>query len=216
MADTLQLSPDSLAAGLTVDNIWGLLYFPAIGALCTLQGKWKENGDVKTESASGRTTGNDLADGRGIPSPIDRSREESDSKNDEKSHSFALGVNEMAISLAMSIAIIATAQVLCPASVLPAATVITVVLATAAPSFFSQYSSAAEALGKLLLFQYFASAGAGGGSVLKVLQLAPLFTFCGIMYSVHLSIVALAAFAFPTLFREVRETFACVRLCTSP
>eukprot|EP00958_Prasinococcus_capsulatus_P012323 scaffold1229_cov400-Prasinococcus_capsulatus_cf.AAC.4 len=213
VADTLKLSPESLAAGITVDNLWGLLYFPTLGALCSLQSRLnlsvKETVEHPDELSTREVGANE--DKRAEIKTEHRAQSDQPAPTD----TATVGVQELAVCVALSVGIIAVAQVLNPGSVLPTATVLTVTLATIAPTQLAVYSPAAELLGKLLLFQYFASAGAGGGSVLQVLQLGPLFTFCGIMYVVHLWVVVGVGLAMPSSFREVRSSHA-ARSCHTP
>lgn len=91
--------------------------------------------------------------------------------------------------------------------VIPAATALTVVLATAFPSLTRPLAPAADAVAAALLQVFFASVGAAG-SVAAVLGSAPsLFAFCGIQVCGHLGIVLLVGRVLPSLFS--RPLFKC-------
>lgn len=91
-------------------------------------------------------------------------------------------------ALALACFITAVARAACPGgAALPAATAIAVAFATAFPAQLARAAPAGDALGALLLYLFFATAGASAGDPSRALAFAPLLAFIAIVYAVHLT-----------------------------
>ena len=98
----------------------------------------------------------------------------------------------MATVLATSCAVVAAASRIAPPElgILPTETLIAVAFATFCPrSWNKRLQPAGDAMGNLLLFVFFASAGAAGGAITSVFAYPALFAFLAILYVVHISLM---------------------------
>ena len=215
VANTLGLSPEALAAGITADNFFALVYFPVVSWL---------GGEPRTHPRDGTgglvTAGAVNEDDAPLPSARRatwRSVDEVDEietwmtfdegKRDEQAAETnpndskrvrtspkapAPSVGDMATVLATSCAVVAAASRIAPPElgILPTETLIAVALATFCPrSWNKRLQPAGDAMGNLLLFVFFASAGAAGGAITSVFAYPALFAFLAILYVVHISLM---------------------------
>ena len=162
VATATGLGPQAVAAGLVVDNIFGLMYFPAVAA---------------------------MAAGAPQPPAEPGAQSASDAEQQQQSASAALTAEGLLRALCAALVVSAAADAVAPGAAMPVATAITVVAASAAPAAVGALQPAGDAVGRLLLFVYFASAGAAGGLLSGVGAFWPLFPFCAVLYTVHLSLV---------------------------
>ncbi|KAJ8906674.1 hypothetical protein NDN08_003164 [Rhodosorus marinus] len=178
---TLGLPGDVIASGLTIDNVVGLIYFPGISYLSKVWvGREKQMLQGSTQRAESRL-------------------------NEGETRFMA---SELATALAFASVIVATSKLIAlrtrSTASMPIATAIAVGIASLCPALIEPFRIAGEELGKVLLYIYFASAGAGGGTVASAANLLPLLGFCLIMYSIHV-LVLLACIRFFKL--EPKEAF---------
>mmetsp|Transcript_25364 Transcript_25364/g.100151 ORF Transcript_25364/g.100151 Transcript_25364/m.100151 type:complete len:433 (-) Transcript_25364:569-1867(-) len=178
---TLGLPGDVIATGLTIDNVAGLIYFPGISYLSKV---W---------------VGRDNHALRRSPRPAQARLNAGETR---------FMATELATALAFASAIVATSKWIAlrtgTTALMPISTAIAVGIASLSPGLIEPFRIAGEELGKVLLYIYFASAGAGGGTVASVANLLPLLSFCLIMYSIHV-LVLLASIR---LFKlEPKEAF---------
>ena len=210
VANTLGLSPEALAAGITADNFFALVYFPVVSWL---------GGEPRTlgDGTGGRITAGAVSeDGSAPPSARKatwRSVDEVDEIEtwmtiDEGNDAAAAAkgspelrtppkarapsVGDMATVLATSCAVVAIARRIAPPElgILPTETLIAVAFATFCPrSWNKRLQPTGDAMGNLLLFVFFASAGAAGGAITSVFAYPALFAFLAILYVVHISLM---------------------------
>lgn len=176
VTNALSLSPATLGAGLAVDNLLGLLYFPFISWLGTPYdesdaSKESVGGVEDTEKTNSSVTA-DVADGR-----------------DE--------VEKMMAALAVGTATAAAAEAVSkacgvPALSVPISTIFAVVLATAFPQQLGGIIPQGELLGKLLLLLFFASVGNASGTIASTFAATGavyLLAFGLVLYAVHLTVI---------------------------
>lgn len=172
VADTLGLSPSILAAGLAVDNIAGLLYFPFVSWLGT-----RHNQIIAKVHPGALTADDSLA----IAST-------------EKIGSVG-ELETMMSALAIGLSIAAFAEASSRWSgvpSLPLSTLLAVLLATCFPATLQAFAAKAEMLGKLCLFLFFGSVGVSSGRVADVFGtpgVLSLLAFGLCMYGLHLAII---------------------------
>jgi uncharacterized membrane protein len=159
VASTTGMSAAALAAGLVADNLAGLVYFPAVSFL---------GRDARVEADGEAGAGK--ADGE--PAAV-----------------AAPSIEATLAALALACTLTAVARALSPANSLPVATALAVLLATTAPRALSRVAPAGDALGSLLLYLFFASAGASAGDPTRVAAYAPLLGFLVVLYGVHAGVM---------------------------
>jgi len=166
VCQTLQVSPSSIAAGLCIDNIMALIYFPLTSIL-----------------ASGRP---DVVTNNGtlLPSTVDASTNDS--------------ITVSSASVALSVATIATwlgNKIAGPTASIPCATALTLLFAFLMPSHVVKFvRPSAGLLGTVLLYLFFATAGAPGMSIATSVHssfLLSITTFLCILYSIHGALLVL-------------------------
>ncbi|KAK3287521.1 hypothetical protein CYMTET_4967 [Cymbomonas tetramitiformis] len=179
VSSTLGVTPVMVAAGITVDNVFALLYFPLVSWLGDLRQPSSAH-DEGDEAAGGGLDNKDISGERvatstsGMPAP--------------EPHASPGGA-EFALALALASALVALSEIVAPSASIPMSTALAVLVATALPSQVGQLAPAGDLLGTLLLFVFFATAGASGGSVSAILSYSSLFGFLAIMYVCHLAVV---------------------------
>lgn len=179
---SLNASPLAVAAGLCVDNIFALIYFPATSAL-----------------ASGRP---DLESSPSSSPPPQRQDDDDSAKqgkssetivhdNDETSNKInsVISVERATTALFLSASLLWLGERLGgSAGALPLCTVLTVLFASNAPRrWLDPLQPAAECLGVTALYFFFATAGAPGLAVASSVRasLLPLCIFLTSLYAVH-------------------------------
>ena len=101
----------------------------------------------------------------------------------------APGLEDLLGALCVSCVITAVAQAFGPSNALPAATALAVLLATSLPGWLVRIAPAGEAIGQVLLYVFFATAGASAGDPSRAAAYAPLFGFLLVLYGTHLAVV---------------------------
>jgi uncharacterized membrane protein len=163
---SLSASPAAVAAGLCVDNLFALLYFPITSALASGQEDVSSNSSV-------------LVDGNGEKA-VDQ---------DISLENRPISVQQA--STALSLAALTTwlgEKLGGTAGALPCTTILAVALASQAPlSFMAGIQPAAHVIGTCCLYLFFATAGAPGIAVADSVRasLLPLGLFLSILYGVH-------------------------------
>lgn len=161
VASTLEIPPPVVAAGLVVDNLAGLVYFPLISFL--------GRAAKLTAEAPGDNTAASAAAAPAASPPAT--------------------TEETLTAVALACCVTAAAQAAAPAAALPAATALAVALATALPRRLARVAPAGEAAAQPLLFLFFACAGATAGDPRAAVSLAPWLAFDAVLYGVHLLLV---------------------------
>ena len=175
------LSPASIAAGLAIDNVVGLLYFPLVSVLAGPAVALP----VAAASPGGALPSTDAA-AVAIPAPAGAAPE----PLVPATSSARPSVQDYADVLAVAFGLTWLAErVTGPANALPVATLLAVAAATALPAWAGRLAPAGEDVAKLALFVYFAGAGASGGSIAASASYLALLPFLLILYVVHLSVV---------------------------
>jgi len=164
VAAALGMSPNAVAAGICVDNIFALLYFPATSAL-----------------------------GSGRPDVAGAS-EDTDQEDQKESGSEEFTVEKVSILLSLSTFAAWVGRLIGgKPNALPVSTLLTVLGTTVFPSkFIAPLRPTGEILGTALLYVFFATAGTGGLSIADSVRSAfiPIGCFLTILYSVHGAILA--------------------------
>ena len=157
---SLSASPQAVAAGLCIDNIFALIYFPTTSAL-----------------AAGRPDLNSLVEF------------ESDDLNGLPSANSTINVQNSTSVLFLASSLLWLGERLGgPLGALPACTILTVLFASWAPkSWISPLQQPADVFGTCCLYLFFATAGAPGIAVADSVRasLIPLTIFLLSLYSIH-------------------------------
>jgi len=155
----LQASPEAVAAGLCVDNLFGLLYFPVSSAL----------------SAGRPDLDNDCADGheKSVPMVTD----------------LPISVQQLSIVATIAATMIWLGERLGGATgALPVCTLLTVLLASLSPLRWIQpLQPAAHIMGSFFLYLFFATVGAPGLAVADSVKhsILPLGLYNILLYGIH-------------------------------
>ena len=156
VCDTLGVSPAAFSAGVAADNVFAVLYFPLTSFL---------GGPPETETKKAAAV-----------SVV----------SDASSSSVTVGSLILATAVTCGVLTVATRIAPSGLGVLPTATLITVLLATATPPATSRYlKPSGDALGTCSLFVFFASAGAAGGAVSRAFAHPALFAYLFVLYVAH-------------------------------
>ena len=167
VAGALRLAPAPLAAALAADNIMALLYFP----LCSYLGRNEPDPYAAADSGAKPAAAAEAS------APAAEGEDE---------------VARLSSALALGVGAVALSRWLCPLAGydLPFATALTVAAATAFPAALEPLAPAAERLGTVALYLFFATAGWIGGDVRTILSGGPLLLcFLAILYAIHLAVV---------------------------
>jgi len=160
---SLDASANAVAAGLCVDNIFALIYFPITSALAAGRDDVGENcGDIDDDV---------------------NVVEQEQGKISAESISAALTIGAMATWMGESIG--------GQSGALPLATCATILFTIICPKIASSLSSTGEALGTSLLYLFFATAGAPGLAVADSVKKAflPIGLFLSLLYGIHGSVL---------------------------
>ena len=182
VATSLGASASAVSAGLCVDNLFALLYFPATSALA------KGREDVATIGANAEKTSqetNNLIESTATP-PIT--------------------IQTITLVLFLAAALLWLGEVLGgPSGALPVCTILTVLMAGLAPAeMIKPLRPTADTLGLVALYVFFATAGAPGMLVADSVRssLLPLAAFLACLYSLHGAMLWIAyKLVGPTRFR---------------
>ena len=206
VASALEVPRALFTAGIAIDNIAALIYFPLVSALGSLP--WMTSAAPLPPSSTAKDT---LPDTNNTSKEIDTPQvlgqpnsnataaaaENDDDDDDDDDVSHGRGprddddpAEKVMLTMAVAFAIVALTEPLGRAA-LPASTALTVALATALPSSVGRLAPEADMLGKVLLFVFFASAGAAADSVRSSLGFTVLFVFLAVLYAVHLGVMVL-------------------------
>ena len=206
VARSLNASASAVAAGLCVDNLFALIYFPVTSALA----RGRED-IVKIEKKDDTT----LAASSNSDDNNDPKQECSTDYNSNET-STTMTVQSITAVLFLASALLWLGELLGGPSgaQLPACTILTVLLAsTAPPRRMQSLRPTAGTLGLVALYSFFATAGAPGLLVADEsvkASLAPLTAFLASLYSLHAALLWMAyKFVGPQRFRGA---FAAQRL----
>ena len=174
---TLDASPQAVAAGLCVDNMFALLYFPVTSILA------HGRPDIANEA---ELDGSDTTTGM---EDSERDHDSSDSTN--------ASVQRISMVLFLSTVLLWIGEKIGGSgSSLPACTIVTVLLVLCTPPSFiltPQIQRTANELGLVALYLFFATAGSPGIAVAQSVRtsLVPLTMFLSCLYSIHGAILYL-------------------------
>ena len=164
VCSSLQASPTAIAAGLCVDNIFALIYFPATSALAAGRPDVEPSLKLNTTASNGDTAVGSTVTVQSISTVLWIA-------------AFLLWMGErIGGSLAA----------------LPLCTVLTVLFASAAPTkWVSPLRTTSECLGTVALYLFFSTAGAPGLAVADSVKasLLPLSMFLTCLYAIHATIL---------------------------
>lgn len=210
VCDTLGVSPAAFSAGIAADNVFAILYFPLasflggeperetddayVSSSKSGASDWRDDDSIaapnsKNENASDWRDRDAAAAANGTTSSekkTTRQREPSTSTAPESVASVTVG--SLILATAVSCFVLSCATRIAPVGlgVLPTATAITVLLATATPPAVSRFlKPSGDALGSCLLFVFFATAGAAGGALERAFAHPALFAYLFALYAVH-------------------------------
>jgi uncharacterized membrane protein len=168
---SLAASPQAIAAGLCVDNIFALIYFPATTAL----GSNRPDVDNEKQAVEGKTGIDDDAD---------------ETFHDENSNSNPITVQSVSSSLFVSAVLLWLGERIGgPTGALPLTTLLTVVVASQLSNrrWFQSIQPSCNTLGTTCLYLFFSTAGAPGLQVAQSVRssLIPLTLFLTSLYTIH-------------------------------
>lgn len=169
---SLNASPMAVAAGICVDNLFALVYFPVTSALA------HGRPDVRTE-AEMKAASNDDEDVNG------------EIMSDDSSGDINSTITVQSISTVFSLSAVLLwlgEKLGGESGALPLCTVLTVLFASLAPArWIAPLRPSADSLGLVALFLFFATAGAPGMAVAQSVRasLLPLGLFLTCLYTVH-------------------------------
>jgi uncharacterized membrane protein len=178
---SLNASPAAVAAGICVDNLFALAYFPTTSALA--------NGrpDVIVNDRADTTIQKSRANGEAMNS-------EAQLSSSSNNHDFS--VQQISTVLFLSAALLWLGEkVGGDSGGLPLCTVFSVLLASLAPvRWMRPLRSSAHSLGLVALYVFFATAGAPGIAVAESVQasLVPVGLYLTCLYSIHGAILFVA------------------------
>ena len=163
---SLSASPNAIAAGLCVDNIFALLYFPAISALAV-----GEPDPIKVHAVTDLDEGNDEGEGNNSTSITSR-------------------INAETISSTVAIGAVLTwlgEKFGGQSAALPLATLLTIAFTMVLPSTAKALSSTGEAVGTAFLYIFFATAGAPGLNIAESIRASfvPIGLYLTMLYGIH-------------------------------
>mmetsp|Transcript_4817 Transcript_4817/g.6374 ORF Transcript_4817/g.6374 Transcript_4817/m.6374 type:complete len:477 (+) Transcript_4817:59-1489(+) len=196
VCNSLQASPNAVAAGLCVDNIFALIYFPIVSAL-----------------ASGKP---DLAT---ISDDDDDLQEET--KDVTKGE---ITIQSLSTILSMSTAITFISHTLLnlfkrsTSHALPLSTLLSILVLLLAPSkMLKPLQPTAEVVGTTLLYLFFATAGAPGFSIASSMKecFLPLSFFLIVLYALHGATLYFIRFLITRFSKKKNESVALQRLLTA-
>ncbi len=162
---SLAASPNAIAAGLCVDNIFALLYFPITSA---------------------------LAAGKPDPSSLPSSSSENNQRKEIEPNTkeFKPKINAETLSATIAIGAIITwlgERFGGSAAALPLATILTIIFTMVFPSRAKSLSLTGEAVGTSFLYIFFATAGAPGLSIAESVRASflPIGLYLSMLYGIH-------------------------------
>jgi uncharacterized membrane protein len=156
----LSASPQAIAAGLCIDNIFALIYFPMTSAL-----------------------------GADFPDVLQFTRTSKEDQHEFEKESNAMGVQKVCSTLFLSSVLLSISEKIGGVTgALPICSLVTVLFASLAPqSLVGPLQQTAEILGTCCLYLFFATAGAPGAQVAESVKasVVPLSIFLTFLYSIH-------------------------------
>lgn len=180
VAETFKVSPSAVATGLAVDNLLGLLYFPLVSSLGA---PYDESAGLVSETETASEKLKIETQTATVATAAELPFEEMDE------------VEKLTSALALAFTIASLSDYASSRTGLPSvpiSTLLTVALATAAPSQLRQLIPSGELLGKLSLLFFFASVGNASGTISSTFAAtgaASLVAFELILYAVHLAVI---------------------------
>jgi uncharacterized membrane protein len=184
---SLSASPTAIAAGLCVDNIFALVYFPATSIFAAGRPDVSMPDDRTATISTTHTLSSNSTDADDCAASNDKRSVETTTA-EQKS---LISVEHVSTVLVLSTTLLWLGERLggsMGGGALPTCTLLTVLLASNAPtSWMTPLQPAAHVLGVVCLYLFFATAGAPGLAVADSVKasIVPLSAFLGILYSVH-------------------------------
>lgn len=164
---SLQASPTAIAAGLCVDNIFALIYFPMTSTLASGRPDFPLTTVPSSDSSSvGKNAVEEVAE-----------------------QSQALNVERVSLALSASAILLwLGGKIGGQTGALPVCTLLTVLFASQAPSsWISKVQPTAQVMGVVCLYLFFATAGSPGLAIADSVKasIVPLGLFLSMLYSIH-------------------------------
>lgn len=175
----LSVGAGDFTAGIAVDNVAALIFFPLLAA-------WARRVNADGDGGDG---GEDLIDTHSnLDVEIARKDDADASSADALTTAF---VTVGALACGNVLANVAGF----PTATLPCTTALAVIFATAAPTLARPIAATAEPLATSLLFVFFVIAGASSGdlSPSTLARYGDVFRYCAVLYAVHVALVAACA-----------------------
>ena len=145
VCETLKVSPIAAAAGITIDNIMALIYFPLVNWL----GRNAPDPELGAEDGIDVADGSDSSGGGGGGGGVATGAAEAE----------ALSLPKLTSAFAFAVGVIAICERLAPSFSLVASTFLTVACATLFPRRLGPLAPAGEKLGTMALYIFFATGG---------------------------------------------------------
>ena len=190
MCQSLQASSNAIAAGLCVDNIFALIYFPLSSALSS--GRPDAQMNTVPYDMDGAST--DDSEKR-IMNPLDIGQTPC---NPEITASNAMALETVSGTIAYASVITWLGETLGGSSgALPVSTLLSILFTTVFPGPTSKIRSTGETFGTSLLYLFFATAGAPGISIADSVKSSflPIGTFLLVLYGIHAIILVSCRYA---------------------
>ena len=187
---SLNASPQAIAAGLCIDNIFALIYFPATTAIGSNRPDVVANVDVdEDQETSIRNCTTNIISGDAGDKTTSTSMQ-SDSIDNDDDDNASVSVQSVSSSLCLSAALLWLGERIGGQSgALPMTTLLTVITASQLSRFgwFRSIQPACNVVGTTCLYLFFSTAGAIGLSVADSVRssLVPLTLFLTSLYSIH-------------------------------
>jgi uncharacterized membrane protein len=181
---SLDVSANAVAAGLCVDNIFALIYFPMTSVLAAGRKDVTEDLEQSTTIEQEGKVGEDM---NACVVQID------DDDDDDDDDEIQLSTEKVSAVLTMGAIVTWLGGFIGGQSGgLPVATLMTILFTVFFPRIAQSLSKTGEALGTSLLYLFFATAGAPGLAIADSVKTAfiPLGIFLSLLYGIHGAVLA--------------------------
>jgi uncharacterized membrane protein len=175
VCQTLQVSPSSVAAGLCVDNLMALIYFP----LTSILASGRPDVVVTTNTTTTTTTAHNRNNSTPTTTAVNG--------NNNNNNSITVASTSVALSFATIFTWLGN-RIAGPTASIPCATALTLLVSSIMPSRMLEFiRPSADLIGTVLLYLFFATAGAPGISCMDASSsfLVSITTFLCALYLVH-------------------------------
>lgn len=191
VAETLKIAGTSVSSAIASDNVVVAIYFAILFALAGPSEPDDKNDDIAALSSSVS------ADSAVIEESEEVSTESELEYHiaDDETNGAKIQLPSLVIALSVSSSLVTVGgfltTLLLPTgtSALPLTSLLTVVVATAFPKFFSRIREAGQALGVICIQMFFAASGASGSIALVLRQAPSLFAFSMLQIAVHFGVL---------------------------